>query len=304
MGKQAGKPRQIAEYAGVRVLYALLTILPWSWASALGKGLALLWRRLDKCHRLLAEKQIQEHLAVSSEEAVVLAKKNFRHYGMVFAESCMLGRMSRNEYRERTNIGNLQNMASALLKQGKGLLYITAHLGNWEWGNALSKTYDLPGGTIARPLDNPYLNDFVKAVRERLGFAVLDKQGAMRRTLKTLRDNKAVAILVDQDAGPAGLMSLFLGKEASTIAIPVELAVKYGTPMIISAAIRDGEQVGRFSIVTHPTVFQANPDADRKEETRRLVDGINQALGELIKTHPEQWFWVHRRWKTRNGRSE
>ncbi len=108
-----------------------------------------------------------------------------------------------------------------------------------------------------------------------------------------------MGILIDQDAGHGGMMSPFLGRPASTITIPVELAIRTACPMIILGLRRGGNVNGRrFTILLSEKTYRADPDADPAEETKRLLDDVNAGLGDMIMQAPEQWFWIHRRWKS------
>jgi KDO2-lipid IV(A) lauroyltransferase len=205
------------------------------------------------------------------------------------------------------HIDGLDSFAESVGKlraDGKGVILVTAHFGNWEWCNSCARTLGLEGGSIARPLDNPRVNEFVRSIRERNGMRIFDKAGAIRKALGALRNNNLVGVLIDQDAGVKGLMSPFLGHPASTITVPVELAIRVGCPMIVAGLRRNGgaeRKAGakRFTMLFNPEPYRPDPEADPEAEARRLTDALNAGLGEMILQAPEQWFWIHRRWKNK-----
>ena len=294
--------RHFTEYAAVRLIHGLLASLPFTWSMRLGEGIGGLWRLIDRRHRERVETQAMRVLNLDRKEANRFARKNFRHYGLSLAEFCRLGAMRKEDIAGRVDLAGFDVLCRDLAAEGKGLVIVTAHLGNWEWGNSIATNLGLEGGSIARPLDNPRVNEFVRTIREHNGFRILDKRGAIRGALKYLKQGQVVAVLFDQDAGPNGLMSPFLGETASTVTIPVELAIRVGSPMVVAATMRRDDLPGHFILRYSAKTLRPVANADPERETRRLVNSLNQELGELIRMYPEQWFWAHRRWKSRDGK--
>lgn len=298
MGKHG--PLQTAlEYWAARTVVFGLSALPLSAAAWCGRRLGDTLRLIDKRHAQRARDQAAERLGITGDELTEFVKKNFHSYGMTLAEFSHLGKMSANDFRKYVDVDVFAEMIHKLRAGGKGLIFITAHFGNWEWCNSLARTLGVEGGSIARPLDNLRVNEFVRSYREKNGMRILDKQGAIRKALRELRHNNLVGILIDQDAGRRGMMSPFLGKAASTITIPVELAIRTGSPLIVVGLKRNplGSEK-RFSLDYSTTPLRAEAGADVKEETVRLVNALNDELSAMILRTPEQWFWIHRRWKT------
>lgn len=294
-----GALRNYGEYAAVRAGAFVANMLPFSWAVGLGSATGRLLHALMGKRRELAVRQAMDRLGLDEPAARRLVGENFRHYGKVAVELCRLAAISDGEYDRRTEYAGILELSRKLLEEKKGLILITGHHGNWEWSNAWTTANGLSGGCIARPLDNPLLDGWLRKVRERRGLRVIDKAGALRATLKVLRNNGIMGILIDQDAGPRGMMSPFLGKPASTETLPVELAVRLGTPIVVTAAVREPGSASAFAMRHFPEAIRARPGADPAEETVRLTNLLNDCLGTLVREAPEQWFWVHRRWKTR-----
>lgn len=297
MAKEHGPFRDAFEYHGARLVVFALALLPLGVASWCGRRLGDVMRLLDKRHRQRALEQVRDRLGLGDAEARDFVRRNFQSYGMTLAEFAHLSRMNPEDFTKYVDLDRFASVIKGLLAEGQGLILVTAHFGNWEWSNSCARTVGVTGGSIARPLDNPRVNEFVRGIRERNGLRILDKQGAIRKALGALRNNEIVGVLIDQDAGRQGMMSPFLGKPASTITVPVELAIRTGSPMIVFGFRRGGGEK-RFTALTGAEVRRARPGTDPKEETRRLVDALNADLGELIMQAPEQWFWIHRRWKS------
>lgn len=290
------------EYALFRTFYAFLSLLPLGAAAWVGRRIGDIWFWADKRHRDIGVRQIRERLGLDETEAVRCIRKTFRHFGMVLAEFCHLDQMNRaSDFTDRVDLCGLPRLIRELLSRGKGVIFVTGHYGNWEMINTLAAVNGLTGASIARPLDNPLLNDFARGVRERLGMRVLDKFGAIRGAMKLLQGNNVVGLLVDQDAGGGihAIMSPFFGTLASTVTTPVQMAIRTGAPILVGIAARTGDKDSRFVMRYVPEPLYPDLNADRERETQRLVDAINASLEAMIRRSPEQWLWIHRRWKTR-----
>ena len=195
-----------------------------------------------------------------------------------------------------TNIGQwirydgFEHFAEAK-RRGNGVLFATAHLGNWELSAFAHALMAEPMSVVVRPLDNPVLDRFVSARRALSGNRILGKKDFLRGILEALRRNEAAGILIDQDAGPGGIFVDFFGRQASVDAGFAKLAHKTGAAVIPGFALwSDAEQ--RHVLKFLPIVEMTG---DLASDTQRL----HSILEQQIRAHPDQWLWMHRRWKTR-----
>ncbi|MDR1519389.1 MAG: lysophospholipid acyltransferase family protein [Planctomycetota bacterium] len=290
--------RHIMEFAAARIFLFVIARLPLPASSALCRFLAGLYRLIAGKRRRIAETQAAEILGLSPAGARELIKRNFRHYGLVMAEAAQLSRLCRKDFSEHLDLAGLDVLANRLFAEGRGIILVTAHFGNWEWGGSgFSCLSERPGCCIARPFDNPLVYGLVKNLRGKNGLRIFDKQGALRQALRALKNNEYLAILMDQDAGRDGLGSPFLGRPASTVTEPVKLALRTGSPLVPVVLRRREGAARRFVMRYNPVPRRADPAARPEAEIRRLVDLLNADLSRLILEAPEQWFWVHRRWK-------
>lgn len=300
--KSQADPKRLkhaVEYYCTLVFLYTLALVPIRFASWVGNRLGDLFCLVAKRRHNIVRDQVREILKIDGKELDAFVKRNFRHYGKVLVEFAILLRMKQEDFIPYIDLNGLEQLLAKFRSEGKGSVGITMHFGNWEWANVGTVMAGGRGGSIARPLDNPRVNEFVRRIRERNGQRILDKQGALRKALGILRENGAVCVLNDQDAGPTGLMSPFLGKPASTLTLPIELAIRTGAPFFVAAIMRNESGTGkRFSYVFSPVVFRSDPEADTQAEIRRFADGMNEELGKLIMKAPDQWFWIHRRWKS------
>ncbi|MCC8189240.1 MAG: lysophospholipid acyltransferase family protein, partial [Planctomycetes bacterium] len=276
----------------------VLSLLPFGLAGWCGRRLGDLFRLVDRRHRQRVEEQAAARLGLAPEAVPPFTRRNFQHYGQVLAEFARLRRLGPRDIANGVDMDGFKEFVHDLLREGNGVIFVTSHFGNWEWMNSLATSLELTGGSFARPLDNPRLNRYVNYLRERNGLKILEKRRSLRTALHILADNGVVGILVDQDAGWQGLMSPFLGRPASTITLPVELARRTASPMVVVGLRRGGTRGRRFTLVYNRRVHRTDPNADPAAEIRRVTDALNQDLGEMIFAAPDQWFWIHRRWKS------
>jgi KDO2-lipid IV(A) lauroyltransferase len=172
---------------------------------------------------------------------------------------------------------------------------VTGHFGNWEMGGYVLGLLGFHTYAIARRLDNPHLDHFLNGFRERQGQTILDKNDDYDQMVQVLAAGGILATLGDQDAGPRGLFVDFFGRPASTHKAVALFALQYQVPMlVIGVPRRDGwlryENV--VADVILPEDYANLPDA-----VRGMTQRFTTALEGLARRSPEQYFWLHRRWK-------
>jgi len=180
----------------------------------------------------------------------------------------------------------------AAKRQGRGVLIATAHLGNWELSAFAHALMTEPMHVMVRPLDNPLIDRLVESRRTLSGNHLIDKRDAARAVMKALRANEAVGILIDQNTAAAeGIFVDFFGKLACAGSAFVKLAHRSQAPIIPGFAVWD-EGKKRYVLRFFP---QVETIGDVHADTQRL----HSAIETVIRQHPDQWMWIHRRWKTR-----
>ena len=296
MARRPGPVRAAAEYAFVRSLAACLGALPLGAAGALGRGIAAAFHAADRRHRDRCVDAIRQGLDVDEADARRTARAMYRHLGLMLADFPRLQRMTPETAEAWVEWGDAPDVARRLLDEGRGLVYVTGHISNWEACGSAWAAKGLVRGAIARPLDNPHLDRWVRGVREASGQAIWDKFGALREALRTLRDGGALGVLMDQDGGKDGVFATtFFGRPCSTWPTVADLAIRTGAPIFVACIHRTAPM--RFR-VAYARPFRADPDAPAAAERVRLLQRCNDDLEMLIRQQPEQWLWLHRRWKT------
>jgi len=291
---------QLIEYIAARLFALGMRILPLRCASALGAVIGRLGFALDRRHAERAVRQIAASFPGKSDaECRALAKGAFTHLGRCLGEFAHVARVRAGNvprFIEMRGLGTLRD----LLARGRGAIFITGHIGFWELTGAALAASGIPLTVIARPIDNARVDAFVRRVRTAGGQVVVDKLGAMRGALRALKDGGAVGILMDQDAGKDGLFVDFLGRPASTIDAPARLAMRTGAAVVAVTSYREASTARRVLRVGDEVEMASAAETAGDEEAAVLENTrrMSEALAYAVREHPEQWLWVHRRWKT------
>ncbi len=181
-----------------------------------------------------------------------------------------------------------------------GVIFVTGHFGSWEVASMALSLKGYKTCVIARPIENPLIEGYVKKHRETQGVQILPKKGAVRGGLKALKNNKNLGILIDQDARYYGIFVDFLGKPASTYSTPAQLSIATGRPVAFVYCMRKGD-TDRFKLVLSDVLYP-NLEDQRQKEVYRIIQRLTDDLAELVKAYPSRWLWLHRRWKTYPGK--
>jgi len=254
--------------------------------------------RFDKRHRDRAHENLRASFPGASEAAIRrVARQSCEHLIMIGAETLCLPRLMRfNRMLDLVDISEIiapfQYTASK-----KPVILITGHFGNWEMVGYTMATMGFPPVGVARALDNPYINDYILRLRERNGLKILFKQGMTDEAIATLRENRILGFIADQDAGRRGFFVDFFGRKASAYKSIAYLAMEMNVRIYVGGAFRTGNKCRYRFVMTDvidPADFPKSVDG-AMAITQRYTTGIEK----VVRMAPEQYLWVHRRWKTR-----
>lgn len=285
-------------HAFVRLAVVVLASLPVGLARKLGRGIGRLAWRIDKRHRLqvLRNMDIAFRDEKSQSEKEDLCRRYFEHVGLSVVEIARLTHLTPENVTDLCDLTELRQV-DAVIAQKKGLLIVPAHHGNWELCGYSVALKGYPLKSVARPLDNPQLNEFLMNHRQKSGNVIIEKWKVLWKLKKMLDKGDIITMSVDQNGGVAGMFVPFFGSLASTVSSPADLHVIVGTPIIVATMNRKADGVTHVFRVWD--VIEHEPDADPKTGARRVLTRINAAVERSIREYPEQWLWVHKRWKTR-----
>jgi KDO2-lipid IV(A) lauroyltransferase len=286
--------RHPVEYSLVVLTMWIARALPWSAVCALGSGLGSLFYVFDRRHRRIAMQNLAAAFPRRPEaERRAIARQVFRHFGRLLFELLKFSGLSREEVLSRVEIEGGERIRDARAK-GRGALLFTGHFGYWEINAIAHAAAFAPIGVLARPLDNRRLHDLLERMRGCQGNYVIYRRGALRRVLKALHANDAVAILIDQhiQAPDAVTVSFFDRPAATTLALGV-LALRTGAPVVPVFALPNG--AGRYRLVYERPVEA--PADDSPEAIRDFTQRCTDVLEMQVRRHPGLWLWMHRRWR-------
>jgi len=281
------------EYGAVLAVRALLRPLPMAAVLAAGTLLGRAFHAVDRSHRRLALSNLEAAFPVRTQrERQAIAREMFEHFGRLLMVLLKFSTMSPQQMLARVEFEGHERVLAAHA-QGRGALLFTGHFGFWEI-NALVHALTLhPMAVMARPLDNPLLHDLLERVRRRTGNSVIYRRGALRRVLRTLAGNQAVALLIDQHIHTDAVYVDFFNRPAATTTALAAIALRTGAPVFpVFALPLPG---GRFRMVYEHAVDA--PDADDPDAIRDFTQRCTDVLEMYVRRYPQLWLWMHRRWR-------
>ncbi|MFQ5586462.1 MAG: lysophospholipid acyltransferase family protein [Thermodesulfobacteriota bacterium] len=281
----------------LKSIACLVNQLPLPLLQAAGRGLGRLAYRIDRRHRdiALANLTMAFGRERSRRELASIAVRLFENLGMNMMEFSRLPWLKRGNLKGYVRCEGLEHLEKAL-RRGKGVIFITGHLGNWELMAAWYGLKGYPVDVVVRDLDSPLVDDFVRWVRTRSGNRVVPKRRSMRELLRTLRGGGIVGILLDQNVTwSEGVFVNFFGKLACTNKGAALLAVASGAPVVPTFIVRKGR--GHRIIVGRE--IEVVNSGDRRSDVIENTCRFTRAIEDMVRRYPDQWFWIHQRWKSR-----
>jgi len=300
MAKKPRKPAvDYAVFLAVRMFVCVVQAMPVAMAFALADAVAWLAHRVDKRHRNVAADNIRSAFPELEHEPAKLdrlVRGTFRHFTRVLVEIILLPRKLRVGNWRRLGTSNSARPVVAALLRERPLLIVSGHFGNWEIAGYMLGVIGFKTYAIARVLDNPYLERFFLRFRQGTGQTVIAKKDDFDRLQVVLRNGGKVATLADQDAGPRGLFVPFFGRPASTHKAVALMAIEFDAQLVVIGVPRLAEPM--YYAVVCEDVIDPRDYATRSDAVRAITERYTAAIERLIRRHPEQYFWMHRRWKS------
>ncbi|MGD9588378.1 MAG: lysophospholipid acyltransferase family protein [Pyrinomonadaceae bacterium] len=296
------RPLVWLEYGAVRGLLGFLGLLPRRSAVAAasvaaGAGYYLLGglRRVAFTNLTIAFPELDD------AERRKLAKGAFRNLGRIIGEMSQFAKASREDVNRLIEFRIDPEVYSAykrMQSEGRGVIIVSPHLGNWEvlvFGWAV---YDAPMSYLARPLDNPMIERLTHRLRTKFGNRPIGKSNSVMKASRVLREEGLLGILADVNAHPKeGVFVPFFGKDACTSNGVALLALRTNSMILPMCAAWD-EREGRY-IGIHGPLMAPVATGDRKEDVRQTTAAFTAEVEKLVRRFPDQWLWIHKRWKTR-----
>jgi len=224
-----------------------------------------------------------------------IAVSLYQNLGKNLAELLRFKNTSCQVIKDKVELRNTE-FFDQVVKNGRGGILVSGHFGNWEVHAAAIANNGYHFSVVVYPQHNKYVDEMINSLRRAKNVNIIFKKDATREVLTSLRQNHFVAMLSDQDAGRDGVFVDFLGQKASTTKGPAVFALKTGAALITGAIVR--QQGGRHIGYLNPP-FYADPNNDKQAEILRLTGLFTFQLEQFVISHPDHWYWVHKRWKTK-----
>jgi len=287
--------RHRIEYGLYLAFRTFLRALPHAATRIVGHGLGSFAHAIDRRHREIARRNMALALpAIGAEERDRLVRDCFRHFGAALCDAVSSSRFDGVEICRRFTLEGWENIEAAE-SLGRGLFFLTAHLGFWELAPPVLGLYRGPVGIVVRPLDNPWLDREMTALRERFGNATFPKRGAARKMLETLRGHGRVGILIDQRVqAKEGIETTFFGHSALTSPILARMSLRTGAP-VVPVTIYPAPN-GCYRLVARPAIHPPQGARDDEPSVTDLTHRYLAAAEDDIRANPAMWLWMHRRW--------
>jgi Kdo2-lipid IVA lauroyltransferase/acyltransferase len=227
-----------------------------------------------------------------------ICRASFQHLGLMFIELCSVLTEPPERTLEGISLDGLDHLSKAMRTHGRTLV-LTAHLGNWELLSLIERLLGFPAAVVVRPLDAPWLDGLADRWRRRTGIEIIDKRGALKPVLTAIRRGRLVALLLDQNTTRReSVFVSFFGRPASTSKSLAVLALRTQTPVIPLFIYRT--EIGRHRVVIHPPL-SVNVARDSEPAVVELTQRCTTAIETAIGVAPDQWLWMHNRWRTRSA---
>jgi KDO2-lipid IV(A) lauroyltransferase len=285
-----------AEYLAARAVLGLCAFSPLGPLRRLGAVLGwMAYRMVGVRRRVTLENIAAAFPSLDFEDVERIALESYKNFGRSMMEVSKFPRMSESRLWEMVTVEGDEHPRQALA-EGKGAIIFTGHFGNWELlGAAIAR-----GGFPVHGTDTRHSNDMTHRIiidlRKSQGVKVLEPYEPFSGMLRMLSENQFIAYLADQDGGRDGVFVDFLGRPASTRRGLALLAIRSGAPVAPVFIVRKGDNRHR---VIYRELVRPDPRLKGKEAVADLTQRCTRLLEEMIRDHPQSYFWMHRRWKSK-----
>lgn len=288
------------EYALARVLLSIFGILPRSVAVGVGRGLGRLAYLLPTRLRRTGQRNLEIAFPdLPAAEKQRLLRGCFESLGRLLGEVSQFPRLTRERLRQMIDYDEvgLAHLRAAEAEH-RGVIFLTGHLGAWEVLSFGWSALEYPISFLVRPIDNPRIEEMIESLRTRFGNKAIDKKAAARRAIRVLREGGTLGILSDLNTQEReGVFVPFFGKLACTNAGIATLALKTDAVVIPTCAIWDAGR-GKYFFHGDPPVELVRT-GDHEKDVELNTARFAAAIERMVRLYPDQWLWIHRRWKTR-----
>ncbi len=290
------KLRYFLEYLAARCIVSILQIVPMRWSQAISRGFAMFACDVLRFRQQIIDENLRHVFAdMTPDQRKQLARDMWFHLAMMICEIAQAPRkIHETNWRKYVYIRDRALMTRYFL-DWRPVVMVSGHFGNFELAIYMSGILGIPTYAIARQLDNPWLQKWLTQFRESRGQFILPSFGSASKVQTVLDAGGMLSLLGDQHAGTKGCWIDFLGRPAACHKALALFTLRGHAPMMVTYAIRTAGllkcEIGCNGIADPQTM------PDELHDVRNLTQWYNDRLEELIRTHPQQYWWVHRRGK-------
>ncbi len=282
-------------YIIVRLLNEILRFVPISISLWIGRRLGSIAFFFNKKRRLIAYANLKAAFAKEKRPADLksITKKVYQNLVQTFMEVLNLTKVNRkyvDSYVEVVNMERIRNASSS----GRGTILLTGHFGNWELSSLVSSVEGYPILVLAREQKMKRLNELLNRLRESNGCKVIRKGISTKNILKALYEKNIVGILSDQDAGKAGVFVDFFGRPTSSHSGPMEMAKRTNSIILPNFIVRTKGPHHKLFLEEYIDFRNSRPADDIKDNLQKFM----KLLESYVRRYPDQWLWLHKRWKS------
>ena len=290
-------------YVVVRAFIGVLQALPLRVSKSLARQFAFLMNDIVRMRRKVVDENLRHaYPGWSDERRRDVARDMWENLFLMVVEVALVSRKIHwTNWRHHLHLKNDDLLIRAMLDD-RPLLILSGHYGNFEIGSYIHGLFDFATYAVARPLDNPYIDKYLATFRGSNGARILPKQGSADTIAKILENGDALAALGDQAAGAKGCWIEFFGRPASAHKAPAVFCLANDAPMLVLYARREGKEPLYFDMGTH-ALADPRDNAEHVQSVATLTQWYTDRLEEIVRDAPEQYWWVHRRWKGQPRRS-
>lgn len=302
---------EFIEYYLLRIITSFLLALPLDYSLKVARLLGETFYTFSIKFR----KRGYQHLKMAypsnktPEEIRHILKGVFEHFAMILVEILSFPRKIRlYNYDKYLEIKGRELIDDGL-KKGNGVILISAHFGNWELCGYMMSMMGYQLISVARFMPNPLIDSLLNYSRRYQGQKIIYKENALKDMMRTLKDNKILGMIVDQDARKSGIFVDFMGIKSSTIPSPALLHLRFNSPIILFTCCRSKANKFRYTlsfercsiplITSDKEVEQTRLRPSQSDFVGQVTQSYTYQIENAIHKHPEQWMWLHRRWKTK-----
>jgi KDO2-lipid IV(A) lauroyltransferase len=299
---QKTKPQIWIEYAVAKTILWSLAILPRPVAVGIGIGIGRVgFHVFGKLRRVGMRNLELAYPEKTNAEREAILKSAFRGIGRTLGEVSGFHRVTRENFEELIECEFDAEFEAGFKRardEKRGIIVLTGHIGNWELFALAYSIFFGPANLLSRKMDNPLIDQMVETMRSSFGNKQIDKVNAAGPILRILRDGGSVGILADVNAHPReGVFVPFFGIPACTTAGVAMLALRANALIMPMFAVWN-EEKGRYAMINENIIEPVNTD-DRKSDIEEITAQFTAGIERVVRAHPEEWIWIHRRWKTR-----